>query len=187
MSTYIKQTKRPELMTTEELREAANQQAVQFYRDKALADPYNEAAQTEYNNYCLLQGIDPQSGKPSRFSSMSLAQIGQEWEAVGQKIEAQKLDQWRENNAAIWMASQPAYAASAENAAKLIAEIERLGLRGSVAEMEICFDRLVKHGDILPKPLPPVPVELPSMDDFKSLSREEMKAFIEAAGRKGIL
>ena len=47
MSTYIKQPKRPELMTTDELREAANNQAVQFYRDKALADPYNEAAQRQ--------------------------------------------------------------------------------------------------------------------------------------------
>jgi hypothetical protein len=118
---------------------------------------------------------------------MSLAQIGQEWETVGKKVEAQQLDRWREQNAQTWMASQPAYAATPDNAAKLVAEIERLGLRGSVAEMELCFDRLVKHGDIVPKPLPPVPVELPSMEEFSSLSREEMKAFIEDAGRKGIL
>ena len=185
-STYTKQLKRPELMTTDELREAAEKQALQFYRDKALADPHNEAAQREYADYCLLRRIDPVTGRPSRFASMSLAQIGQEWEAEGRKVEAQQLDQWREKNAERWLVSQPAYAATPENANKLISELNRRGLRGSVAELEVCFDYLVRHGDITPKPLPPTPVELPTMDEFRSMSREEMKAFIEDGERKGI-
>jgi hypothetical protein len=61
MSTYIKQTKRPELMSLDELREAANNQAVHFFRDKApthtTRPPRQSTTTTVYSKASTLRQV----------------------------------------------------------------------------------------------------------------------------------
>lgn len=179
-------TKHPHQMTTAELRAKANQEGLAYYRQQMEADPQNPQARYEYESYCHRLGIAPDP-EVNRLKSLSRAQLAEEWTAKGKTIEAQELDSWREQNAAVWLASQPAYSATPENAAKLIAQMESRGLRGSVMDMQTCFDYLVKHGDIKPVPQPVAPVRLLSEAEMREMPLDQLKAYIDDAGRKGIL
>jgi hypothetical protein len=178
--------KRPKDMTLAELRQKADAEGLAYYKSQYEQDPNNPQARYEFESYCHRLGVSPNK-EVDRLQSLSRAQLAEEWTAKGKVIVAEENDTWKANNAQRWIASQPAYQATPENGAKIVAEMESRGLRGSVADMEVTFDYLVKHGDIQPKPLPPPPVHLPSMDEFRAMSSAEMKAFVEQAGREGIL
>lgn len=182
-STY---TKKINQMATEELRKRADAEALNYYRQQMELDPENPQKVREYERYCQQVGVAPDK-EVNRLKSLSKAQIAAEWTAVGKAQEARELDSWREGNASTWLVSQPGYAATPENAAKLIAELESLGLRGSVMDLQVCFDRLVKHGDIQPVPQPPTPVKLLSEDEMRAMPLDQLRNYIEDAGRKGIL
>jgi len=175
-------TKRPEEMSIDELRQAADAQALEFYRDKANADPTNEAAREEYKNYCLTRGIDPATGKRSRFESMSKEEIAAEWESAGSKMEAAEIDSFRSQQAKVWLASRPEYEATPANAAKIEAEVNRLGLRGNVYEIDQAFWSLVRQGLIVPVEQIQ-PVALPTRSEAYDMPLEDLKRLAEDSTR----
>jgi hypothetical protein len=174
--------KRPEEMSIEELRQAADAQALEFYRDKANADPSNVAAREEYKNYCLTRGLDPATGKRSRFENMTREEIAAEWTAQGKAIEDTELDGFRSQQAKVWMASRPEYEATPANAACIEAEINRLGVRGNVYEFDQAFWTCVRRGEIVPVEQI-VPVALPTRDECFEMPLEELKRLAEQTSR----
>ena len=178
--------KHPNQMTTAELKAHANKEAVTFYRQQYEQNPTDPQAKYEYENACQNAGVEP-NPEVNRLKSLSRAQLAAEWTTKGQAIEAANQDEWQAATAATWIASQPAYAVTPENADKLVAELNSRGLRGSVNDLAVCFDHLVAHGDIQPKPRPVPPVKLLSNEELGQMSASQIKAYIEDASRKGIL
>ena len=75
--------KSPHEMTLEELRAVCDANEAAFYKDRAASEPNNPRAQEEYQQHCLLKGLDPTTGKQSRFVNMSKDEIAAEWEQAG--------------------------------------------------------------------------------------------------------
>lgn len=163
-------------MSLDDLRKAAEEDELEFYRQKANADPSNEAAQEEYKNVCLTRGINPATGKPSRFGSMSKEEIGKEWEAAGKDIEAAELESYRDKNAKVWIVSQPRYTPTPKNAEALIAALDRMGMRGSVGDLQMAFDICVEKGEI---EAPAEPVALLNEEELQALPLPELRAYLE--------
>lgn len=179
-------TKRIQDMSTDELKERANKEAVTYYRQQYQADPHNPQSKYEYEQACFRAGQSPDV-EHERLRNLPLEKLKSEWESKGQAAEDEGLDQWRSDNAEKWIVSQPRYDVTPENAAKMVKEIERQGLRGTVMDMQNAFDALVQRGEITPKHVAPDPVPLFTRDEFSELSAAEMKAYIQRAGREGIL
>ena len=175
-------TKNPYDMSLDELKQAAEAEAIEFYRNKANADPSNIAAREEYKNYCLVRGIDPSTGKPSRLATMSLEELATEWESKGKAQEAAELEQFRERQAKVWMSSRPEYDATPQNAERLIAEVNRLGLQGNVYEIDQAFWSCVRQGLIVPKEIIE-PIALPTRDEAYDMPLDELKRLAEHSNR----
>lgn len=183
-STYIKRNKNPHEMTLDELRAACEANETAFYRDRAEAEPDNAQAQDDYRQHCLLKGLDPSTGKPSRFATMTKEEIGQEWEVAGKKQEATELETYRDRQAQIFLASQPKYIPTQENSDKIIQELERQKLRGSVYDINNVFLSLVERGEIEPKFVPELDaVPLHSREEMYDLSTEELKRLAEQTNK----
>ena len=59
-------------------------------------------------------------------------------------------------------------------------ELERRGLKGSVYDLQICFDALVESGKMQPQDVPPTPVRLDySQEELYSMPMEKLKALGE--------
>lgn len=177
-STYTKKHKQPHEMTTTELREQAEAEGLRFYQQQLAADPQNPQKRAELESYCLTRGIR-MNEEVNRLYDLSKEQLAAEWEAKGKAQEAAELEKYREKQAAVWMASQSRYIPSPETASKMVALIDKMGMRGSVADLQMAFDILVEKGEI---EAPPVPVPVYSREELSRMSGEECKAALQQMG-----
>jgi hypothetical protein len=178
-----RKNKRPQDMTLDELRAAAEDQGLQFYKQKYEQNPTPEA-KAELEWYAAQRGINL-NPVVSRLYQIPKEKLAEEWTAKGKTVEHDQLDQWRMKQAEVWIASQPAFSPNGKDAKLICAEIERRGLRGSAYDLQICFDALVERGEIQPQPVPPTPVRLDySREELYSMPIEELKRLGEEVAGK---
>jgi hypothetical protein len=179
----IRRNKRPQDMTMDELRNAAEDQGLQFYKQQYEANPTQET-KAELDRYAAQRGIvlDP---VVNRLHSLPLEKLREEFETKGKAVEDEQLDKWRMQQARTWIESQPAFEPNGPNGKLVAAELERQGLKGSVYDLEICFNALVENGKIQPADVPPTPVRLNySAEELRSMPLDKLKALAEdVAGR----
>jgi hypothetical protein len=168
--------KNPHHMTIEELKQAANNDAVVYFKRQLDADPLNPQAKAEYEQACSRANTRPDA-ELNRLQSMTREQLAAEWEVQGKAVEAESLEQYRTMQAKQWLASQPRYTPTPESASKLIARLDAQGLRGSVYELDRAFNELVERGEI---EAPPLPVKLYNSEELKSLSVPQLKEYFES-------
>jgi hypothetical protein len=170
--------KRPQDMTIAELRQAADDQGLQFYMEKAAADPTNDAARQELEQYAAQRGIilNP---VVNRLYELPIDQLRAEFEQKGAAAEAESLERYRTAQAKLWIASQSRYRPNPAAAEKLIARLDAQGLRGSVYELDTAFNELVERGEI---EAPPVPVKLYRDDELRSMPLTEVREYLEKRG-----
>jgi hypothetical protein len=165
-------------MSLDELRAAAEDQGLKFYRDKAAADPTNEQARQELEQYAAQRGIilNP---VVNRLYELPIDQLRNEFETKGAAQEAESLEQYRTKQARQWIASQPRYIPTPESADKIVAKLDSMGFRGSVFELDAAFNALVDAGEI---DAPPIPVKLYRDDELRSMPLNQMKEYFEKRG-----
>jgi len=73
-----------------------------------------------------------------------------------------------------------------ENGQKIIAELNRRGLKGSVMDLQFVYDYLVKHNALQLHPQAPRPVQFFNQADLEGLSSAEIKTLIEQQQADGI-
>lgn len=141
-------------MSLNELREAAFDQELEHLRLHANHNPNDDASQAAYRNACLLRGLDADTGRPSRLNTLSNEQLVAEWETAGKSQGDAELEKYRDGQANLFLASQPHYEANPENAKRMIAELDRQELRGSIHDLNLVYETLVSRGEIQPKFIP---------------------------------
>jgi len=89
----IRRNKRPQDMTMDELRNAAEDQGLQFYKQQYEANPTQET-KAELDRYAAQRGIvlDP---VVNRLHSLPLEKLREEFETKGKAVEDEQLDKWR--------------------------------------------------------------------------------------------
>jgi hypothetical protein len=80
------------------------------------------------------------------------------------------------------MLSRPEFEPSPANADRLIAEINRLGHRGNVYEMDQAFWNSVMRGEIIPKEIIE-PVSPPTRDEAYDMLMDELRKLAEGSAR----
>jgi hypothetical protein len=174
----IRRNKRPQDMTMDELRNAVEDQGLQFYKQQYEANPTQEN-KAELDRYAAQRGInlDP---VVSRLHQLPMEKLAKEWETKGKAVEDEQLDKWRMQQARTWIESQPSFEPNGPNGKLVAAELERRGLRGSVYDLQICFDALVESGQIQPQEVPPTPVRLNySAEELRSMPLNKLKQLAE--------
>lgn len=129
----------------------------------------------------MLRGLDADTGRPSRLNTLSNEQLVPEWEARGKSGEEAELEKYRDGQASVFLASQPHYEATPANAKKMIAELDRQQLRGSVYDLNLVYETLVAKGEIEARFIPELDsVALPSQTDLYDMPIEELKRLAES-------
>jgi hypothetical protein len=174
----IRKNKRPDEMSLSELRAAAEDQGLAFYKQQYEANPSQET-KAQLDQYAAQRGIvlDP---TVNRLYNLPIEKLREEFESKGKTVEDEQLDKWRMQQARTWIESQPAFEANGPNGKLVAAELERRGLRGSVYDLQICFDALVESGQIQPQEVPPTPVRLNySAEELRSMPLNKLKQLAE--------
>jgi len=167
-------------MNTEEIRRRAVEDGLQYYQQQYEVNP-NEQTKYELDNYIRSIGQRPDR-EVNRLYEIPFDQLRTEFERKGKVIEDASLEKFREGQAKIWMASRPEYEATPQNAERLVAEVDRLGLQGNVYEIDQAFWSLVRQGMIVPKEIVE-PVVLPTHDEAYNMPLEELKRLAEQTSR----
>jgi hypothetical protein len=173
-----RKNKRPDEMSLTELRAAAEDQGLAFYKQQYEQNPTQET-KTQLDQYAAQRGIvlDP---IVSRLYEIPKEKLAQEWETKGKAVVDEQLDQWRMQQARTWIESQPAFEPNGQNGKLVAAELERQGLKGSVYDLEICFNALVENGKIQPADVPPTPIKLNySAEELRSMPLNKLKQLAE--------
>lgn len=178
-STFIRQHKDPREMTTEEIRQIANKQGLDHYRAQFAANPQDQEARANYLEYCEHIGENPDP-EIKRLYKMDTASLQKEWETKGKSVEEAELEAYRDKNAKVWVVSQPRYIQSPENADKLIACMNRLGMRGSIADLQMAFEICVERGEI---EAPAEPIAILTEDEMRALPLDQLRAYTEKMNR----
>ena len=168
-------------MTTSELREATIQDGLRYYEQQYRQNPHDPQAKHEYESYVRSINQNPDH-EVNRLYDIPFDQLKAEFESKGKNVEAANLDQFRERQAKVWMSSRPEYDATPQNAERLIAEVNRLGLQGNVYEIDQAFWSCVRQGMILPKEIVE-PVVLPTADEAYDMPLDELKRLAEQSSR----
>ena len=171
-------TKKITDMSTAELKERANTEAVNYYRAALVMDPQNPQARYEYEQACHRASVAPDP-EVNRLYSLPLDKLKAEFETKGQAVEDNSLEAYRVKQAEIWMASQGRYAPNPAAAKIIVDRVNSLGLRGSVHELQFVFEQLVAEGKI---DAPPEPVELYTREQLDGMSAAEMKVALQRMG-----
>lgn len=183
MPTY---TKKFSNMSLDELKERANIEGYNWHLQQMRNNPGNSVIEAEFFEYCRQHSMHPDP-EVIRAREIPLEQLRAELVDETRRVEATEKDSWQSLNAERWIASQPQYIVNPENGKKLANEVERRGYRGSVMEIQECFEYLVNRGEIIPRPLPPAPVRIYSEAELRSMPMDELKRVTEEAARNGVL
>jgi hypothetical protein len=171
-------TKKPHEMTTAELREKAEADGLRYYQQRAAQNPHDAQAQYELECYCNQRGIRL-NPEVNRLYDMPKEDLKTEWEKSGKAVETAELEKYREGQAKIWMASQPGYTPSPDAAQKIVALVNKMGMQGSVADLQMAFDILCEKGE-LEAPAQPVPVY--TREELSQMSAADCRRALEQMG-----
>ena len=171
-------TKRIQDMSTAELKERANKDAVVYFRQQYEQNPTDPMAKAEYESACF-RANQKSDAEVNRLYSIPLDKLKTEFESKGHAVEEQNLESYREKQAEIWLASQPRYVPTPEAATLMVERINALGLRGTVHELQFVFEQLVEEGKIT---APAIPVPLYSREELQTMSAADMKAALQEMG-----
>jgi hypothetical protein len=173
-------TKRISEMSTEEIRSRAVEDGLKYYQQQYEANP-NEQTKYELDSYLLSIGKRPDA-EIDRLYDIPFDQLRTEFERKGKAVDDANLEKFREGQAKVWMASRPEYEATPQNAERLVAEVDRMGLHCSVYEIDQAFWSLVRQGMIVPKEIVE-PVVLPTRDEAYDMPLDELKRLAEQSSR----
>jgi hypothetical protein len=171
-------TKHPSQLTTAELREQAEADGLRYYQQQLATDPSNPQFQYELECYCNQRGIR-MNAEVNRLYDLPKEKLAQEWEARGKAVDEAELESYREKQAKVWMASQPGYTPSPEAAQKIVALVNKMGMQGSVADLQMAFDILCEKGE-LEAPAQPVPVY--TREELSQMSAADCRRALEEMG-----
>ena len=175
-------TKRISDMSTAEIRQRAIADGLKYYEQQYRQDPHNPQAKAEYENYVRSMGKSPDAER-NRLYDLPLDELRAEFEKNGAATEATDLDAYRTHQAKVWLESRPEFEANPQNAGLIEAEVNRLGLRGSVYEIDQAFWNCVRRGEIVPNQIVE-PVALPSSRaELYEMPLDELKKLVEETSR----
>ena len=97
-----------------------------------------------------------------------------------------ELEIFRTQNAYTWMATEPRYKQTPENAQLITDMLNRLGMRGTVTDLAYCFDELNAQRKLDTNFVPPAPKPMWTTEELSQMPLEDVKAAIEQMHRDGI-
>ena len=165
-------------MSTDEIRERANKDAVTYWRQQLEQSQHDPQIRYEYEQSCHRANQKPDA-ETDRLYSIPIEQLKAELEKNGRTVEDQNLDTYRVEQGKIWMASQPRYVPSMPAANLIYERMNALGLKGTVHEHQYVWEALVAEGKI---DAPAAPVVLYSREELQNMDAATMKKALHEMG-----
>ena len=128
----------------------------------------------------------PEQKAKNELYEMPMEELKAKADAEQKSQAAAELEQFRTQNAYSFMAVEPRYKVTPENAELMIGMLDRLGMRGTVSDMRYCFDELNAQRKLDVNFVPPAPKKIWTEAELRAMPLEQAAACIEQMGRDGI-